>query len=97
MRLYLPVLCSIVFGVACDTRGWTSTTPVTAEPPELRLLALYDTSGDQRLDVAELVPHLEHPDQFREIDADGDGLVTGPELRAALWRMPPRERTENYE
>ena len=84
MRLHLPMMCFLVCAAGCDGRGWTSTTPVTAEPPELRLLALYDTNDDQELNEAELVPHLAHPAEFREIDLDGDGRVVGSELRAAL-------------
>ncbi|HCH63270.1 MAG TPA: hypothetical protein DFR83_10725 [Deltaproteobacteria bacterium] len=73
--------------LACDSRGWTPSTPVNADPPEARLLAVLDSNDDGVLDAAEYARRSGGQADFSDADRDGDGRVDGPELRALMWSM----------
>lgn len=89
MRALRPILCALcLFG--CDRRGVSSTSPVTADAPERRLMRLYDDNADHQLSAAELRPHLAGEGDFHALDADGNGTVSEPELRQSLWEQPTR-------
>lgn len=77
----------LLASAGCAQGEWTPSTPVTAESPEARLLAVLDDNGDGALDATEFGRHASGPADFAMADLDASGTVDAAELRSLLWEL----------